>query len=69
MPKINRNGRASILTGSDFSKLSKQLNSDRDHLLFNILRYTGERIAEDVEQEAIAVRVELSAKLGEIGSS
>ena len=26
-------------------------------------------IAEDVEQEAIAVRVELSAKLGEIGSS
>ena len=51
MPKINRNGRASILTGSDFSKLSKQLNSDRDRLLFNILRYTGERIGAVIQLE------------------
>lgn len=44
MPKNNRSGQSKILTDSDFSRIRKQLKSDKDRLLFDILRYTGERL-------------------------
>jgi len=44
MPKNNRFGQAKILTDSEFSRIRKQLKKDKDRLLFDILRYTGERL-------------------------
>lgn len=49
MPKINRNGQASILTTGDLSKIRKQLKCDRDRLLFDLLTYTGERVGAIVQ--------------------
>ncbi len=44
MAKNNRSGQAKVLTDSEFSRIRKQLKTDKDRLLFDILRYTGERL-------------------------
>ncbi len=44
MSKNNRSGQAKILTEYELSKIRKHLNRERDKLLFDILRYTGERL-------------------------
>jgi integrase/recombinase XerD len=44
MAKNNRSGQSKILTDSEFSRIRKQLKSDKDRLLFDLLRYTGERL-------------------------
>ncbi len=44
MAKNNRSGQAKILTDLELSRIKKQLRTERDRLLFEILRYTGERI-------------------------
>jgi integrase/recombinase XerD len=49
MAKNNRSGQAKVLTDSEFSRIRKQLKKDRDRLLFDILRYTGERIGAVVQ--------------------
>ena len=41
--KNNRNGQASVLTDSDYSKLRKQIKSRKYKLLLDLAWYTGER--------------------------
>jgi integrase/recombinase XerD len=47
--KNNRFGQAKVLTDSELSRIRKQLKSPRDRLLFDILKYTGERIGAVVQ--------------------
>jgi len=49
MAKNNRSGQSKILTDSEFARIRRQLKSDKDRLLFDILRYTGERIGAVVQ--------------------
>jgi integrase/recombinase XerD len=44
MAKNNRSGQSKILTDSEYSRIRKQLKTDKDKLMFDILRYTGERL-------------------------
>ena len=44
MAKNNRSGQSKILTDSEFSRIRKHLKNDRDRLLFDVLRYTVERL-------------------------
>lgn len=44
MGKNNRSGQAKILTEWELSKIRKCFNRERDKLLFDVLRYTGERL-------------------------
>lgn len=41
---MGKNGQAKILSDSELSKIRKNLKSARHKLLFDLLRYTGERI-------------------------
>jgi integrase/recombinase XerD len=44
MPKINGNGQASIFSDADFAKIRKNIPNPKHRLLFDIARWTGERI-------------------------
>lgn len=41
--KNNRNGQAAVLSNLDYSKIRRQIKSQKYKLLFDIARYTGER--------------------------
>lgn len=43
MPKNNRHGQAAVLTDGDYSKLRKQIRSQKYKLLLDLAWYTGER--------------------------
>lgn len=45
MPKNNRNGQAAILSPQQLNKLFKAMPSSHHRLIFNICRYTTERIS------------------------
>jgi integrase/recombinase XerD len=49
MPKNNRFGQAKVLTDSELSRIRKNLKGQRNLLLFDVLRYTGERIGAVVQ--------------------
>lgn len=55
MPKINRSGKAKILSESELSKIRKQLLTPRSQLLFDILRYTGERVGAVIQLQRLDV--------------
>jgi len=55
MPKINRSGQAKILSDAELSKIKKQLTSPSSLLLFDILRYTGERAGAIVQLQRLDV--------------
>jgi integrase/recombinase XerD len=44
MPKVNRHGKASIISDSEYLRIFKQIENPQHRLILNILRYTGERI-------------------------
>lgn len=44
MPKISGNGQASIFSDADFAKIRKNIPNPKHRLLFDIARWTGERI-------------------------
>ncbi|NJL48739.1 MAG: tyrosine-type recombinase/integrase [Leptolyngbyaceae cyanobacterium SM2_5_2] len=44
MPKNNRNGKAEIFSDGDLVKLRKALTNPKHRLLFDIARWTGERL-------------------------
>lgn len=43
MPKVNRNGQATILTDSDYSRIRKHLKNKQHRLIWDIAKFTGER--------------------------
>jgi len=55
MPKVNRSGQAKVLTDSDISKIRRNLRMGHHRLIFDILRYTGERIGAVVQLEKLDV--------------
>lgn len=55
MPKINRSGQAKILTDAELSKIRKALRTPQGQLLFDILRYTGERAGAVVQLQRLDV--------------
>lgn len=61
MPKNNRHGQAAILTDSDYSRIRKYLQNPRHRLLFDILRYTGERVGAIVQLEVSDVYFDAQA--------
>ena len=44
MPKINRHGKAAIISDPEYLRIFKQIDNPNHRLILNILRYTGERI-------------------------
>lgn len=44
MPKIKGNGQASIFSDADLAKIRKNIRNPKHRLLFDIARWTGERI-------------------------
>jgi integrase/recombinase XerD len=44
MPKINGNGQAQIFSDADFAKIRKNIPNKKHRLLFDVARWTGERI-------------------------
>lgn len=55
MPKVNRSGKAKILSDAELSKIRKALNTPSQRLLFDILRYTGERVGAVVQLQRLDV--------------
>ena len=49
--KINRHGQSKVLTPREYSKIRKQLRTEWQKLLFEILWYTGERVGAVVQLE------------------
>lgn len=49
MGKYNRFGQSKVLTDSELSRIRKNLKGHRNLLLFDVLRYTGERIGAVVQ--------------------
>ncbi|OUL28786.1 tyrosine-type recombinase/integrase [Nostoc sp. 106C] len=43
MPKINRKGKAAVITDSEYSKIRRQIKTDKYKLLWDLAWYTGER--------------------------
>jgi integrase/recombinase XerD len=43
MPKINRCGKAAVISDSDFVKIRRQIKTDKYKLLMDLAWYTGER--------------------------
>lgn len=55
MPKINGSGKAKILSDAELSRIRKQLTQPSHRLLFDILRFTGERIGAVVQLQRLDV--------------
>lgn len=43
MPKINRKGKAAVLTDGEYSKIRRQIKTEKYKLLLDLAWYTGER--------------------------
>lgn len=55
MPKVNRSGQAKVLSDSEITKIRRNLRMPHHKLIFDILRYTGERIGAVLQLEKLDV--------------